>query len=52
MQVVRTLPFKDKIEERKEAPLLDLLESMGGWPVLEGDNWSQENFDWVEVCSF
>ena len=39
----------DKIEEREEMPLLELLDSMGGWPVLEGDKWVEENFDWVEV---
>ena len=39
----------DKIEERVEEPLVTLLASMGGWPVLEGDNWNQDTFDWVEV---
>lgn len=39
----------DKIEEREEMPLLELLDSMGGWPVLEGDKWVEESFDWVEV---
>ena len=39
----------DKIEERVEEPLVSLLASMGGWPVLEGDNWNQDTFDWVEV---
>ena len=28
---------------------LSFFRSLGGWPVLEGDNWSGENFDWVEV---
>ncbi|GFX17356.1 membrane metallo-endopeptidase-like 1 [Trichonephila clavipes] len=34
------------IEELKEQPLLNLLEELGGWPVISS-NWSEEYFDWV-----
>ena len=28
---------------------LSLVRTLGGWPVLEGDDWIGEDFDWVEV---
>ncbi|MEO2044064.1 MAG: hypothetical protein ABGX43_05635 [Nitrospinaceae bacterium] len=43
--------FEDIIETRKEVPLLKLLESLGGWPVLQGDNWNAVAFDWQETVA-
>lgn len=40
---------KTIIEERGKKPLVDLLESFGGWPVVKGDLWSEHSFDWVET---
>lgn len=37
------------IEERGTKPLADILEAFGGWPVVKGDLWSDESFDWVEI---
>lgn len=37
------------IEKRGAKPLLDLLNVFGGWPVLEGSTWSDENWTWTEV---
>lgn len=37
------------IKERGIKPLADILEAFGGWPVVKGDLWSDENFDWVEI---
>lgn len=39
----------DIIEERGIKPIIDMLESFGGWPVLWGDSWSEGNFDWIET---
>lgn len=37
------------IEHRGIKPLADILESFGGWPVVKGDLWMNDSFDWVEV---
>lgn len=38
------------LEGRKLEPLLDLLESFGGWPVLSGAAWNESAFDWLEMA--
>jgi membrane metallo-endopeptidase-like protein 1 len=40
---------KDIIEERGVAPLINVLNAMGGWPLLEGPNWNKEGFKWYEM---
>lgn len=37
------------IEKRGIKPLVDLLEEFGGWPVVKGDSWADDAFDWVET---
>lgn len=37
------------IEERGIKPMADILEALGGWPVLKGNLWSDGAFDWVET---
>ena len=39
------------IETRKEIPLLNLLSKLGGWPVLMGDDWIEEVFDWQDTIA-
>ncbi len=46
-----SLCFKDIIESRKEAPLLKLVKELGGWPVLMGNSWSQQSFNWQETVA-
>ena len=36
----------DRLEEIGLKPLKDLLEKFGGWPVVEGDKWDENSFDW------
>lgn len=37
------------IADRGEKPLLDILEAYGGWPVVKGDAWFEDGFNWVET---
>ena len=39
----------DKIEEAGLEPLKKMLKEMGGWPVLEGEGWDEESFNWIET---
>ena len=39
----------DRLEEIGLAPLRELLEKFGGWPVVDGDSWSEDSFDWFVV---
>lgn len=38
------------IEKRGIEPLLELLKSLGGWPLLDR-NWDEKNFDWLELVA-
>jgi len=37
------------IESLGLEPLKQILKGLGGWPVLEGDSWSDEGFKWYEL---
>ena len=40
----------DTIEERSVSDLQEIIRRLGGWPVLEGDDWKgQEDFRWHEL---
>lgn len=36
------------IEKRGVEPLLSLLKTIGGWPVLNLNSWDESKFDWLE----
>ena len=36
------------VEERGLQPTKDVLQKLGGWPVLEKD-WDESSFDWKEA---
>ncbi|XP_026752063.2 neprilysin-4-like isoform X2 [Galleria mellonella] len=38
------------LQKRGHKPLLDLLELLGGWPILNRQ-WNAENFDWLELMA-
>lgn len=31
------------------APLVDILERYGGWPVINGDNWRSDDWNWLDI---
>ncbi|XP_059488680.1 neprilysin-2 isoform X2 [Neocloeon triangulifer] len=39
---------KSLIEERGITPAKELLKKLGGWPVLEGDDWDAGSFSWLQ----
>lgn len=40
--------FVAAIEAKGLDPLRNILKQLGGWPVVDGDSWEEENFDWME----
>lgn len=40
---------KTLIEEINLNEIKELIQSFGGWPVLEGANWNQDAFDWKKT---
>lgn len=36
------------IEQQGLDPLMKILEKLGGWPVLEGDDWNESEFNWTD----
>ncbi|XP_008215920.1 neprilysin-4 isoform X1 [Nasonia vitripennis] len=38
------------LERRSERPLLELLDSLGGWPILRRD-WNADRFDWIRLMA-
>ncbi|XP_033642178.1 neprilysin-4-like [Asterias rubens] len=39
------------LDEFGAQPLLDLLDVLGGWPVIAGESWDEDSWDLVEVLS-
>ncbi|XP_043465793.1 neprilysin-2-like [Leptopilina heterotoma] len=37
------------INEKGLQTAIDILKKLGGWPVLEGDSWREENFNWQQL---
>ncbi|XP_034935733.1 neprilysin-2-like [Chelonus insularis] len=40
---------KTAIEEQGLNPVLRILKDVGGYPVLEGDSWNEDDFHWMEL---
>lgn len=38
------------VQQRGHKPLLDLLEKLGGWPIIN-PQWNSTNFDWLMLVA-
>ena len=46
MQLHSSIFYTALIEETGLKPILNLLKSLGGWPVLEKNKWEDRFFEW------
>ncbi|XP_054269919.1 neprilysin-4-like isoform X2 [Macrosteles quadrilineatus] len=46
----RSCMNEEMLEHRREKPLMELLDSLGGWPIIS-PCWNQSNFDWLELMA-
>ncbi|XP_035206975.1 neprilysin-2-like [Stegodyphus dumicola] len=44
-----TFPPAASIDEVGSTPLEDVLQNLGGWPVVEGEKWREDSFDWLDT---
>ncbi|KFM81756.1 Neprilysin-2, partial [Stegodyphus mimosarum] len=38
-----------KLDKEDKGPLNNTLNDLGGWPVLEGDSWNENSFNWIDT---
>lgn len=48
-QLTKTCLNETKLNEQGIAPMIELLERYGGWPVVKGDKWNAESWNWLEI---
>ncbi|XP_035209108.1 membrane metallo-endopeptidase-like 1, partial [Stegodyphus dumicola] len=39
----------ESLNKAGSEPLKKVLKDLGGWPVIEGDNWNPQSFDWIDT---
>ena len=40
----------DLLDKEGSRKILQVIEELGGWPVLQGEDWDPDKFDWQEVA--
>jgi predicted metalloendopeptidase len=48
-QLYRSCLNVDKLEELGLKPLKALAKKYGGWPVVDGKNWKENEYDWIKT---
>lgn len=43
--------FIESIEKRGEEPLYQLLNQLGGWPLLDGEEWNGSRWSWTDTVA-
>ncbi|XP_035221572.1 neprilysin-2-like [Stegodyphus dumicola] len=38
----------ERIQQKGSEPLKKVLKDLGGWPVVEGENWNETSFEWID----
>jgi neprilysin len=42
--------YVELVEERGLEPMKKILEKMGGWPAVEGQDWNGSNWSWQKTA--
>lgn len=50
--LAKNLKFTDAIKSRGLEPLKEIINNMGGWPVVEGDSWDKKLIYWFDLIKF
>lgn len=48
---MRLILFPDLIESRGEKPLFDMLQKLGGWPIITGPTWDGSHWTWTDTIA-
>ena len=48
--ILFTLLSTALIEARGDKPLRDIIDALGGWPILD-DDWSEDGFDLIDLIA-
>lgn len=43
------LKYLGELERLGDDPLIEILDQLGRWPVVEGERWQNTNFDWIDT---
>lgn len=42
------MSFIEQVNDRGKEPILDVINAIGKWPMLEGKNWDESKWEWKD----
>lgn len=45
----KTCLDEKQLNEKGITPMVEILDKYGGWPVVKGNDWQSDNWDWFEM---